>query len=78
MPSMERRINLYLNYKLFSEPPLQCSPTWIDKSEIVNLEMVALINPMISPNVRDVVSFKLFGSGDCGFNFDRLGTLQLS
>ena len=73
MPSLERRIILYLNYKLFNEPPLQCSPIWEGATQIVNEETVALINPMISPNTRDTASFKLFSSDEYGFDFDRIG-----
>ena len=77
MPSIERRINLYLNHKLFGEPPLQCSPVWSDESQIVTDEVVALINPMISPNRRDNFSFKIFSTEECGFSFERMSRLRL-
>ena len=78
LPSLERRINLYLNYKLFCEPPLQCSPEWdwannVNKDTgIVNHEIVALINAMISPNRRDTMAFKLFDAVICEFEYKRL------
>jgi hypothetical protein len=65
-----------MNYKLFAEPPLQCSPTWDEDSDIVTPDVVALLNPMISPNRRDVISFKLFSSTQYGFDFDRMGRRQ--
>lgn len=78
LPSLERRVNLYLDFKLFCEPPLHCSPQWESENRkvvqrgIANGEAVVLVNAMISPNRRDKIAFKLYDAEQCDFDFRRL------
>lgn len=73
LPTVERRINLYINHKVFQEPAYHLLPEWPDTSEIVDEEAKCLLNPMISPSRRDNLSFRVFDTANCGFDFRRFG-----
>lgn len=77
LPTVERRINLYINHKVFQEPAYHLLPKWPDSSEIVDDEVRCLLNPMISPSRRDDLSYRVFDTKTCGFDFNRLCRLIL-
>lgn len=68
----------YLSFKLFTESPLQYSPRWISPSQIIDSDVVALVNPLNYPKKGQTIAYKLFGTEDYGFDFDRLSSLELN
>lgn len=74
-PSINTRMAMYLDHKLFSLPPLQYSPQWSDQTELAASHVVSLLNPLLSPIKRYHSVFSIYNSANSGFDFTRLGKI---
>jgi hypothetical protein len=72
-PSVNTRIGMYLEHKLFSTPPLQYSPQWIDQTELAAPHIVSILNPLLTPIKRYHSVFAIYNSETSGLDFNRIG-----
>ena len=70
--TIERRINLYLDHKLFEDLPLHTLPQWVGNSQIIDPDVKSLLNPMISPRSEFPLCYRVFGTESRVFDFEKM------